>query len=133
MAVPLEKLVLTAGQEILGTADYQMVDYGGGDRHGAWEWMWRKSHGPRRVAVTISVAETDGESDACDIEVWAGCEERLRFGRVRIGEISRVRTSDTPGSAVWPQLITLVNAARKKAEDFGKDLPASYHTFDRPA
>ena len=99
MAAPLEKLVITAAEH--GLPGYQIVDDIGGDRHGAWEWMWWRRHGDRRLTVTIAVAASGEEAIYYDLEVWAGAEQRLRFGRVRIGEISRIPDRESDLLAAW--------------------------------
>src|SRR5256885_1687543 len=131
MAAPLEKLVITAAENSL--PGYRIVDDTGGDRHGAWEWMWWRRYGDRRLTVTIAVAASGGETTIYyDLEVWAGAEQGLRFGRARIGEISRIpdRESD---AAVSVQLTRLVEAARAKAENFpANEISGEYREFDRP-
>jgi hypothetical protein len=84
--MPVEELVQEATQR-LQAFGFQPLDEGGGERHGAFEWMWVKLRGEKGHSyVSLSDSETAGGVHR--IQVWAGADNGVRFGRYLVREFS---------------------------------------------
>ena len=70
-------------------------DSGGGERHGALEWVWTQRSGSIRLYVTMAIIEP--AKDEYEVEVWAGASDGTRRKRILVG---RSLLRDSPDSHV---------------------------------
>ena len=70
--------VIRRAHEDLGHQGFTPLDPGGGDRHGAVEYVWVRDYGECKQCVTISFPQD--EVGQYEVEVWAGIstKEKLR-------------------------------------------------------
>lgn len=77
--MPFENLMRSATEK-LRNLQFQLLDEGGGERHGAWEWTWIKPRdGGGHCYASLGAVELGPGSYR--IEVWAGADNEVHFGR----------------------------------------------------
>lgn len=123
--MPFEKLISQATVG-LTTAGFAPLDEGGGERHGAWEWVWSKPRGAKGHSY-VTLAALDPAPGFYFIEVWAGADNGVHFGRYLVSRFpaSRVEAIQTEES-VTNIVDTLKNAAEIATVLTDTDLTGTY-------
>lgn len=111
--------------ERLGKLKFEPLDEGGGERHGAWEWTWVKPRdGGGRCYTSLSAVKL--VAGPFTIEVRAGADNGLRFGRVQGRKFEAVADSDLSEGLSNTILSRLEGAAEKACRLSEDDLKDSY-------
>ena len=99
--MPLEELIKQATKR-LQEFGFSPLDEGGGERHGAWDWTWVKPRNKRRSYVSLS--EIDAVDGTHKVQVWAGADNSVRFGRYLVREFPRYSDTDADKNSVVESL-----------------------------
>jgi hypothetical protein len=111
--------------EILKNSKFEPLDEGGGERHGAWEWVWvRRRDGVGNYYVSLSAVESAGAT--YHMEVWAGADDNTHFGRCLVREFPSIR-DDKSGEPLWDEVLQSLGEAASRASGLAiTDLTGTY-------
>jgi len=110
--MPFENLVQSVTEQ-LKKLKFEALDEGGGERHGAWEWTWvRPRTGRGHCYASLGAVElAPGEYR---MDMWAGADNGLRFGRRLVREFPSIRGRDLQPNGL-EQIVESVLEAAKQA------------------
>ena len=105
--MPLQELIEQATKKLqkLGFSSLdQRVDEDrvGGERHGGWDWTWVKLRDQMRSYVSLT--EIDAVDGTHRVQVWAGADNSVHFGRYLVREFPWYSDTDADKNAVVESL-----------------------------